>query len=77
MLAGAYFLGIAPGVETGVTDIPQVANLQRLAIGETSAVVGAIFLAAAIRPRLTTRIAPESPPDRHTSGTGETKPFSY
>ena len=53
MLVGLYFLLIAPGEtvsgEYGLTR--EVVNIQRLTIGETFTIVGAVFLAAAWRPR--------------------------
>ena len=51
MLVGVYFLVVAPGEATGIGALPQVADLQRLTLGETCSLVGAIVLAAAVRPR--------------------------
>jgi hypothetical protein len=50
MLAGGYFLLIAPGGSTEF-GARAIANIHRLTLGETSSIVGAIFLAAGIRPR--------------------------
>jgi hypothetical protein len=77
MLVGFYFLALAPGESTGFDALPQVANLHRLTIGETCSIVGAIFLAAGIRPRWTGRSTPESAPDRHTTDTAERQPLDY
>ena len=46
LLIGADFLILHPSGE-----VESVVNLQRLAIGQSSSIVGAIFLAAGIRPR--------------------------
>jgi hypothetical protein len=46
---GGYYLFIAPGVSDGSGT--NIVNLQRLAIGITESIIGAIFVAAAIRPR--------------------------
>ncbi len=59
LAAGLYFLVLNPGVAVDRSGagalaslVPdRVANLQRLAMGETFSIVGAIFLAAAWRPR--------------------------
>ena len=77
MLVGVYFLAVAPGETTGFDALPQVANLHRLTIGETCSIVGAIFLAAGIRPCWTGRNAPESTPDRHTTDTARRQPLDY
>lgn len=42
---GLWFLVVQP------TQSGDVVNLQRLTIGETSSIAGAVFLAAAMRPR--------------------------
>ena len=44
LLIGLYFLLLAPGEGEGVV------NLQRLTIGETLSICGAVFLAAGMRP---------------------------
>jgi hypothetical protein len=49
LAVGFWFLVINPG-EGAILGLT-VVNLQRIAIGQTSAIVGAIFLAAGIRPR--------------------------
>ena len=46
---GLYFL-LNPSVDSGSAS-GQIANIQLLAVGQTFAITGAIFLAAAIRPR--------------------------
>lgn len=58
MIAGLFFLIVAPGEtvptlnDLGLPGVPQtVVNLQRLAMGETFTITGAVFLAAALRPR--------------------------
>jgi hypothetical protein len=51
---GLYFLVLEPGAATGDYTglVPsRVVNLQRLAMGETFTICGAVFLAAAWRPR--------------------------
>lgn len=45
----AYFLLVAPGEPTEF-GARAIANIHRLTLGETSSIVGAIFLAAGIRP---------------------------
>ena len=56
LLAGLYFLIVAPGIPTADA-MPdslgaiRVVNFQRLAMGQAFTVAGAIFLAAAWRPR--------------------------
>jgi uncharacterized membrane protein len=45
LVIGGWFLVLSPS-QGG-----DIVNMQRLAIGQTSAIVGAIFLAAGIRPR--------------------------
>lgn len=49
MLLGVFFLLISPSV--GEAFGSPVVNLQRLYIGQTSAIIGAIFMAVGIRPR--------------------------
>lgn len=61
MLVGVYFLATAPSESTGFDAIPQVANLHQLTIDETCSIVGAIFVAAGIRPRWVARIDARSP----------------
>lgn len=53
LAAGGYLLMDPTSAKAGPLgiDIGQVVNLQLLTIGQTLAVIGAIFLAAAIRPR--------------------------
>jgi hypothetical protein len=56
LLLGLYFLVIAPGIPTADAMPDSVAairvvNFQRLAMGQAFTVAGAIFLAAAWRPR--------------------------
>lgn len=46
---GGYYLFIAPGISDG--NGTNIVNLQRLAIGITESIIGAIFIAAGIRPR--------------------------
>jgi hypothetical protein len=48
LVVGLYFLFVAPG-DTAVLG-HDVVNIQRLTIGETFTIIGAIFLAAAWRP---------------------------
>lgn len=48
---GAYFLLVSPSAGDSELFGRAVVNLQRLAIGQTAAVSGAIFLAAGLRPR--------------------------
>lgn len=58
MLGGLYLL-VNPGVKVDAASLgalgasipSEVVNLQRLTMGETFTIVGAIFLAAAWRPR--------------------------
>jgi hypothetical protein len=56
LLAGLYFLVVAPGMPVADA-LPdslaaiRVVNFQRLAMGQAFTVAGAIFLAAAWRPR--------------------------
>lgn len=45
---GSYFLFVEPGVRT---EYGEVANLHRLTIGQTLAIMGSVFLAIGIRPR--------------------------
>jgi hypothetical protein len=58
LLLGLYLLVVAPGVPAGAADmLPdslaaiRVVNFQRLAMGQAFTIAGAIFLAAAWRPR--------------------------
>jgi hypothetical protein len=58
LLLGLYLLVVAPGIPAGAADtLPdslagiRVVNFQRLAMGQAFTVAGAIFLAAAWRPR--------------------------
>ena len=51
LAAGAYLLVGNPSAAGA-----DVVNLQRLYLGQTAAIVGSIFLAAAWRPRLTPRL---------------------
>jgi hypothetical protein len=51
LAVGFWFLLVSPGEGDAAILGQTVVNLQRLTIGETSAIVGAIFLAAGIRPR--------------------------
>ncbi len=48
---GLWFLVVSPSIGTVELLGGDVVNLHRLALGETSSIVGAIFLAAAMRPR--------------------------
>ncbi len=48
---GIWFLLLSPGEGSAEILGRSVVNLQRLAIGQTSSIVGAIFLAVALRPR--------------------------
>lgn len=48
MVTGLYFLTVAPSVGG---EFREVVNLQRLTMGETFTIVGAIFAAAGLRPR--------------------------
>lgn len=49
LLIGAYFLLVEPG--EGESLGRQFVNMHRLTLGQTSGIIGAIFLAAGIRPR--------------------------
>jgi hypothetical protein len=46
-----YFLVVAPGAAEAEVLGRTIVNLQRLAIGETSRIAAAVFLAAGMRPR--------------------------
>lgn len=48
---GIYFLLVSPSADDASGLSTSVVNLQRLYIGQTSAIAGAIFLAAGLRPR--------------------------
>lgn len=48
LAVGFYFLVLAPGTSSGLGGT--VVNLQRMTLGETLSLMGAIFLAAAWRP---------------------------
>jgi hypothetical protein len=54
LLVGLYFL-VNPTADVssayGAVGVPQVANIHKLALGQTLAIVGAVFLAAGLRPR--------------------------
>jgi hypothetical protein len=51
LLVGAYFLIVNPS-EGGAGILGRdVVNLQRLYLGQTAAICGAVFLAAGLRPR--------------------------
>lgn len=47
---GLWYLVVSPGLGSALLG-QDVVNLQKLTIGETSSIMGAIFLAAAARPR--------------------------
>lgn len=63
---GLYLLVIAPSNDTAELYGRSVVNVQRLTIGETLTIAGAIFLAAAWRPRV--GIALESQPGSSSAG---------
>lgn len=51
LVAGLYFLILAPSEGTSEYLGRDIANLHRLTLGQTFSIMGAIFLAAALRPR--------------------------
>jgi hypothetical protein len=54
LLIGLYFLAdptTASSSAYGSVDMPQIANIHKLTLGETFSIMGAIFLAAGLRPR--------------------------
>ena len=51
LLIGAFVLLVAPGEDGAEFAGRQFVNLQRLYLGQTAAICGAVFLAAGIRPR--------------------------
>lgn len=49
-LLGGLYLLFNPGVDTGNPLVGEVANLQKLYLGQTLAIIGAVFLAVGLRP---------------------------